>query len=405
MKSEKRPVWPRLNYSINPIKKAVRVSLTLCAVVTSMLLLSGCEKDASQKEANIPEYDVGLADIPTTVLGVEQVAEEIQFDGTVEAVHQATVSAQTAGRIIELHYDVGDYVSKGTVIVRITNTEQAARLDAANSQVNEARVRLEDAKRSFERAQQVFEQKLIAKAEFDRAEAEYNAAVAREKTASASLRQAKENLNYTSVEAPYDGIVVTRHVQLGEAVAPGTPLMTGVSLDKLRVVVDVPQMHIGPLRKHTSARILWDDNNELAATDIRIPPNADTSTHTFRVLVELPPIENASLFPGTLVKVNFVSGVVSRLLVPVDAVVQRGEITGVYVLEKNVEKNKSILSFRYIRLGESHNNKTYSVLSGVKAGDKIVLDPHRATALYKMQQQEQRSAQHTTDEKGDAGDE
>lgn len=343
-----------------------------------LMALMSCSEEPQVTKTGVPVLPENL---PTMKVSLQDIQLETQFDGTVEAVNQATVSAQTAGRVIELHYDVGDYVEPGAVLLRLTSTEQAAGLDAASSQLNEAQVRLANAEQDFERSKKVFAQQLIAKADFDRVEAEYNAAVAREKAARATLKQARENLNYTSVEAPYGGIVLARHVQVGETVAPGTPLLSGVSLKQLRVIVNVPQMHIGPLRKHKSARVLLQDG-EVQAESIRIPPSADSTTHTFRVLVNLPELKNTSAFPGTLVKVNFVTGSERGLLLPQKAVVYRGEVSGVYVV--NSEQR---ISFRYLRLGQKHPGDQVAVLSGISEGERFVTDPLLAVGLYKAAEQ------------------
>jgi hypothetical protein len=109
--------------------------------------------------------------------------------------------------------------------------------------------------------------------------------------------------------------------------------MTGLSLEHLRVVVEIPQQHIGPLRRHSQARIVLPDGAWLPAAELRIPPRADASTHTFRVLVTLPEGDHG-VFPGTLAKVAFVSGEQERVLVPGEAVVRRGELTAVYVVDE-----------------------------------------------------------------------
>jgi hypothetical protein len=173
--------------------------------------------------------------------------------------------------------------------------------------------------------------------------------------------------------------VVSRHVQLGETVAPGRPLMTGLSLEHLRVVVEIPQQHIGPLRRHRRARVILPDGNSVAASELRIPPAADPATHTFRVLVTLPPGEHG-VFPGTLVKVAFVSGEEERVLIPPQALVRRGEVTGVYV-----EGDGGRLGLRYLRVGTPAADGRVPVLAGLVAGERVALDPIAAGIAYKKQ--------------------
>ena len=307
------------------------------------------------------------------------VSRETAFDGVIEAVNQSTVAAQTSGRVVELPFDVGDYVEKGAVIVRFTEAEQRARVKALEAAEAEAKARLGEAQLAYDRTKEVYAKKLIAKAALDNAAADLDAARARAEAARAGLTEARESLAYTTIRAPYAGIVVARHVQLGETVTPGTPIMTGLSLEHLRAVVEIPQQHIGPLRKHRKARVILPDGRSVEPIELRIPPSADPATHTFRVLVTLPTGAH-DVYPGTLVKVAFVSGEEERLLIPANAVVRRGEVTGAYVLD-----DKGRVSLRYLRLGTPAADGRVPVLAGLVAGERVATDPIAAGIAYKSQ--------------------
>lgn len=305
-------------------------------------------------------------------------ARETVFDGTVEAQNQSTVSAQTSGRVVELPFDVGDYVEKGAVIARITPVEQRARSQAGEAAVAEAKARFAEAQLVFDRTKDVYERKLIARAQFDKAAADLDAARARFDAAQALLAEARESLDHTVVRAPYPGVVVARLVQLGEAVSPGRPLISGVSLEHLRVVVEIPQQHIGPLRRHRQARVLLAEGRTVPAAGLRIPPNADPSTQTFRVRVELPQADYG-VFPGTMVKVAFVSAEERRLLVPAGAIVQRGELTAAYVIGDHGD-----LRLRYLRVGAATADGRLPVLAGLVEGETLALDPIAAGIALKQ---------------------
>ncbi len=302
-----------------------------------------------------------------------------RFDGTVEAISQSTVSAQTSGRIIALPFDVGDRVEAGDEIVRITSSEQGARVDAAQSALAEATARLKEAEQAFTRAEDVYRRKLISQSEYDRVVANRAAARAQVQTARANLNGAREALKYTVVRAPYAGTVLERHVRLGESVGPGTPLMTGVSLDNLRVVVQVPQSHMEALRREQAAQVILDDGSTIIPQALRIPMAADAGTHSFRVRLELPK-DSPTVLPGALVKVVFVEGHIEAVVVPEAAVVRRGELTALYVLG-----NDGSLRLRYVRLGPNVAGGSVMVAAGLDAGETVVLDPVAAAAAYKAQ--------------------
>lgn len=362
--------WGLWHFAFRSFDK--RVIITVFAV-----LLTACtEKPAAPKTlpvapANLERIQVQLKTIPT----------EITFDGRVEAVNQATVAAQTAGRVKELPFDVGDFVEKGAVILRLTDTEQKARTEAARAQRQEATTRLEEAQKNYNRARELWDKQLIAKADLDRANAEFNAAKARLESATAALAEAEQNLAYTTLIAPYSGILLTRHVRVGESVAPGTPLLTGLSLAQLRVAVDISQQHIGSLRKHRAARVQLPDGEWVSAQALRIPPAADSSSQTFKVLVELPEIHQ-ELFPGTLVKVGLVGGEQEQLTVPESALVKRGELTAVYV-----SPPEGRVQLRYVRTGTPTAEGQIPVLTGLNEGEWIAADPTAAMQIYKSAQE------------------
>ncbi len=352
------------------MKRRLRLAVGMLGV-TSLLGCSGGEP------AEHPTTQA--TGLQTIVVVPARVPSETSFDGIIEAVNQATVAAQTSGRVLELPYDVGDYVERGSVIVRLRDTEQRARADSASAALADARARLAEAQLAHDRIKDVFEKNMVAKATYDKALADVQSARARVEAAASAAKESREGLDYTTIRAPYSGIVVARHIEVGEIAAVGKPLMTGLSLEELRAVVDIPQEHIGPLRKHRSARIVLPSGESLAAEQVRVPPAADPNTQSFRVQVTLPKGDHG-VFPGTLVKVAFATGEDSQLLAPAAAVVHRGEITGVYV-----ENEQGLVSFRYVRTGTPTADGRVPVVAGLTAGEKIALDPIAAGIVYKRQ--------------------
>ena len=289
---------------------------------------------------------------------------EVMVDALIEAVYQTTVSSQTSGRIIEVLVDVDDYVNKGDVLVRFRDKDQRAALKAADARVDEA-------KSAFSRMRELLAKKLVSKSEFDKAQAGL-------KAVNAAREQAQEQLEHTVVRAPYSGIVVERHVESGESATPGKPLMTGLSLESLRAVANVPQAHIDTVRRLQRARILLpgDTPHSVDGIKLTISPYADQASHTFKVRVDLP-LGRHSVYPGMFVKVAFVIGEAERLTVPSAAVVHRSEVTGVYVLSGET------IRFRQIRVGRELPDGGFEVLAGLDEGETVALDPIRAGVMLK----------------------
>ncbi|HKJ94952.1 MAG TPA: efflux RND transporter periplasmic adaptor subunit [Gammaproteobacteria bacterium] len=295
------------------------------------------------------------------------------FDGTVAAVNRSTVAAQTSGTVQTLHVDVGDYVPAGTVIVNIDDTVQRAGLEQSRAALAEARAGLTDAASRFDRVRGLFERKAISKAEYDQAQAAYSAARARVAAGEAAVRQAEQQLSYTRVTAPYDGVVVERQVDVGETVSPGSPLMTGLSLNRLRVEIDVPQRLAAAVRKAGSADVALPDGTTLASDALTFFPVADPATHDFRVRVELPKGDHG-LYPGMNARVRIGVGTREALLIPASAVLYRSELRAVYVVASGGQP-----ALRQVRLGDHHDGRV-EVLAGLSAGERIARDPVAAMA-------------------------
>jgi RND family efflux transporter MFP subunit len=317
------------------------------------------------------------AELPfaTATAKIDETPLERVFDGTVEAVNKATVSAQTGGRIAEVFYDVDDYVEPGAPIVRFTDVEQQSALKQARAALDEAKARNAQAEEEFKRAAGLYESGSSSKREYDQALAARDAARARVASAQSAVATAEQQLEYTLVRAPYAGIVTARHVQVGETVTVGQPLMSGLSLEKLRVVVDVPQQVAAQVREHRKAYVQTADGR-VEAVGVTIFPFADSASNTFRVRVDLPDGQFA-LYPGMFVKVAFVIGRTHRLLVPTAALIRRSEVTGVYVVD-----GQGRVRMRQVRVGGTFGDRT-EVLAGLADGESVADDPVTAGIYLK----------------------
>jgi len=304
--------------------------------------------------------------------------QERLFDAVIEAVHQSTMSSQVVGRVVEINYDVDDFVPKGSVILRFRDTEQQARLDQAKAGLGEAQARRKEADDEYQRVKDIYARKLVAQSELDRAAAGQKAAKARLAAAEAKLAEAKEQLDHTVIKAPFSGYVTQRHVEVGETVGVGQPLMSGFSYEHLRATVQIPQAFVDSVRQHGKARVILKDDQSVEAESLRVFPYADEQSHSFRVRVNLPQADYA-VYPGMFVKVAFVTGELERMLILADAVVKRSELTGVYVLAEDGR-----VSLRQIRVGRRFGDQV-EVLAGLSVGERIAVDPIAAGIELKQQ--------------------
>ncbi|MFN7213961.1 MAG: efflux RND transporter periplasmic adaptor subunit, partial [Lysobacteraceae bacterium] len=206
--------------------------LPLAVVLVAALALSACSGGGDDRAA--PTGDPSLA---TVVVAPATAARERSWDGVVQAVNQATLAAQTAGRVVELPFDVNDVVKAGDVVVRFTDVEQRSGRAQAEAALRAARAQAAEADADQRRIADLAARQLVARSQLDQATARRDAARAALAAAEAGVKQAGEQVDYTVVRAPYSGLVTQRHVEIGETVAPGQPLVSGLSLGQLRVEV------------------------------------------------------------------------------------------------------------------------------------------------------------------------
>lgn len=344
-----------------------------------MLMLIACGPSAQPPQAK------SAPKLASILVKAEAAPQQQVWDGTVEAVNSAVLSAQTNARVLELPYDVNDVVPAGAVLVRFTDVEQQSASRAAQAQIGSARATYLNAKVNYERIAAIAAKGLIAKAELDQALAQRDSAQAALAAAEATSRQVGMQADYTVVRAPYSGIITRRYVQVGESVQAGPPvpqqLIALASLKDLRVTVQVPQSSIEAIRQHHAADILLDGAgaHRVPASKVTVFPYADPATHSFAVRAELSG-EDAGLYPGMTVKVAFAVGQASRLMVPASALVRRGELQGVYVM------TDTGIALRQVRVGDRFGDRI-ELLAGLDDGERIALDPV-AAARWLMEQRQ-----------------
>jgi RND family efflux transporter MFP subunit len=327
------------------------------------LALAACGGEAPPPKASAPA-------LASASVELREVELAHSAEAVVEAVRQSTVAAQVAGRIVDLRFDVGDRVRKGDVIARIDERAASQALAASQAQVRAAEAALASARASYERSQQLFAQRFVSQAALDRARADFQSAESQMKAMLAGAGQAETERSFATLVAPYGGVVAARHVQLGEMATPGKPIMTGFDPSTLRVVANVPSAQVQAIQAAGKARVeVPAAGRWIAARSITVVPAADPRTHSTQVRIELPE-DVRGVYPGVFARAHFVVGTAPRLMVPREAVVRRGELTAAYVLSEGAPPQ-----LRQLRLGSVADERGVEVLAGLKAGERVALDP------------------------------
>ena len=337
--------------------------IRLAPVLLGMLLAACSAEPAPTGAPPLPVLD-------SFVVGAPTAGDGRAWDGVVEAVQQADLAAQTAGRVASVAVDAGDRVRSGQVLLRLTAVEQQAGASAARAQLRANEAAAAEAEANYARYESLGQRQYVSRLQLDQARAARDAAVANRDAARAQLAQAAQQADYTTVRAPFDGLVSARRVEPGESVVPGRALLSMHAPDALRIEVALPQTAAAAVRRAAAAEVVLGDGRRIAATRVTVFPAADAATHTVSVRVDLPTLDDAPA-PGTTAKVLFpiaTGAGPAPMRIPRSAVVQRGELSAAYVLDG------PRLALRQLRLGGERGTQV-EVLSGLKPGDRVASDP------------------------------
>lgn len=319
--------------------------------------------------------------VPVQVVGAQAVAGGAEFDGALQAVRQSVLSAQASGRIATLSVKAGDQVKAGQVLAVIDDRATQAGVAQAQAGVAQADANLANAKAAYERTRDLRAQGFIAQAALDSALAQYKAAQAGAAAARAGQTQASVVQGFTRLTAPYDGWVLATHAEAGALAMPGAPILTVYAPQPIRAVVHVPasQQAVALQASKVEVQLPGTDRWVSPASKTTVPA-ADPVSQTVEWRLNLSDADGAGQVPGRQVKVRFVGSTAqattSRLVVPVTALLRRGELTGVYVVMAKGEADQGF-ALRAVRTGATHGDGV-EVLAGLKAGDHVALDPVRA---------------------------
>ena len=306
--------------------------------------------------------------LETLRVAAGEFAQGVEVEASIEAVRQSTLAAQVAGRVVELDVKAGDAVRAGQVLVRIDARAADAALAASRSQVAEAEANLANARRVHERNVALAAQRFVSQAAVDHSATALAAAVAQRDALSAGVGSAAAARDWATIVAPHAGVVGETHVEVGDMATPGRALVTVFDPREMRAVALVPQALLAQARLDQAAVEVPAIATTIAPLRSSVVPVADARTHTTRVRFDLPP--TASLAPGHYARVRLPTGVAAMIAIPASAIVQRGEVSGVYVVEPG-----GAARLRQVRVGERVGRDRVEILAGLSAGETIAANP------------------------------
>lgn len=359
-------------------RPALLAAALLALGAAASVALPGGRADAQIAVAGgAPGTAANAPQVPVATVGRDRFAQSESWDGTLQAVRQATIGAQAQGRIVKLHVQAGDGVKAGQVLAEIDAREANLAVSRDRAQLGESQATLAEARAAYERSRELHEKGFISKAALDQAAAALKVAEARQSQAQAGIGLSSVASEHTIVRAPWDGVVTAVPVQVGDLATPGRPLFELHAPDKLRAVAFLPNSRVAEAAGAPRAWVRLDAagrTTQLESTQIVAIPSADPASGTTEVRVELPGGAGAGpdWVPGRHVRVAFdTAGAQQALVVPAASLLVRGELVGVYVA------TDSGFVLRAVRVGQ-RSGDSVEILSGLREGERIALDPVRA---------------------------
>ena len=322
--------------------------------IAALLLLVGC---GSKEEPTISVVSAApQATIQAAVIEMKTapVPIRVEVTGQVMPIFQATLSSRIQGTIDTLLVREGAQVSKGQLLIQLDSRDVQADLARAKAEV-------ENAKAQLDRMNALYAQDAVSKQEMENATRTY-------KVAEADRKAVLAQLSYTAVKAPFDGIITEKKVEAGELASPGQPLLKMEDSRQLRLEATVAEGDLKSVSLGDKIPILIDalGVQPLRGIVSQILPAGDPHTHTFMVKVDLP--ITPGLKSGMFGRLQLDKGVTQTMLVPASVIVERGELTSVFVVGSD-----TIGRLRWVKVGRRIDNQV-EILSGVNVGERLLLE-------------------------------
>lgn len=324
-----------------------------------------------RQQPNTPARSAATQAAPAAQVELRTVEDFYAADAVVEAVRQATVSAQIAGTITHLYVDAGDRVKRGQVLARIDTREADAQVAASRAGVAQAEAAAVQAKLNYERTKSLVAQNFVSQAALDKADADYKAALAALEAARAGTAQAVTARSFAELRAPIDGVVSQRLMEVGELATPGKPVLALHDPTTLRAVGSLPQFVLPRTATVRKANVELSAVRQIvAAKQVTVLPAADPRLLSTLIRAELPSDLPPGVVPGTAAKIRVPLGDARKLVIPADALIRRGELTAVYVISAD-----GIAQLRQVRVGPTFEGGVVEVLAGLAAGERVQINP------------------------------
>lgn len=326
-----------------------------------LLVLAGCKEDP---DPNAPPEPRTL-ELAVTQVRVEQIDRLYSTPGSVTSEERIEVSSRATGFIQRISIHEGDEIAAGDILVEIDPTDVEGAISRAEAMLSAAQTTLEDTEQDVTRQTSLVARGVASNEALRQANVARDRARASLAEAQAALDTALAGRRYTTLVSPIDGIVVARQKQVGDLATPGVSILTIESRSRLVFRTSVSESQIGKVRVQAPVRVAID---ALSGRDIigqvrRIIPSGDPVTRRYDVEIALP--AGLDAYTGMFGRAHFSIATDAVVMVPNDALLERGGLTGVFVLDDDMTAR-----FRWLHTGRVFAQATE--IRGGLQGDETI---------------------------------
>ncbi len=342
----------------------------ILSVSISAILLAACgSKETQHEETKTSAIPVTLA-TPSAPGG-----NMIQVSGQAAAIQQAVISTRMMGQITSLPVKMGDRVHKGQLLMTISNGDIQARKAQASAAIAEAEANVKNAQKDYERYTALFSKQSASAKELDNVTLQYHAAQSRLEAALQMRNEASALLAYTSLTAPFDGVITQKNADAGGLASPGQPLLVIEQDGQLEFRAFISESDINKVKAGLKATaVVSAANISVPCTVSAVNTSSLNSGGQYEVKLSIARNDQQQLRSGMYANISIpVTGNVSsdaagaQIRVPLSALVHNDQLTGLYT----VSSDQTAL-LRWIRTGKTYGNEI-EVLSGLTAGESYIL--------------------------------
>ncbi len=330
---------------------------------SALVLLAGC---GSKSETRAPESrEISCRTAPVSM---QQVPTVITATGSLTADTSVMVSTRMMGWVREIHVVEGQTVARGDRLLTIDDTDMQAKKRQAEAGISAAEAVLANAEKMAGRFENLYAEKSVSKAQLDDVLTGRDQARAGLEMAKAGLAEVNVHLSYLDITAPVDGTVARKMIEQGNMANPGMPLLILEQSDRIKVTAHVGEKDVAQLAAGLPVRVeISSADGAIFDTELaRVIPTANPGSRTYDVEAYLDN-PDGQLKSGMFARVIIPVGSRNAVLVPADAVIRRGQLTGLWL--KNDQGNAAL---RWVRLGHGRDGQ-FEVLSGMTGDETVVL--------------------------------